>query len=131
MSFTVTRKSLKGATFQGQHSWPLEATVVSTGGSPPPEIFVYKTGQDGQAAYAGDVFENIASVHDMAEYGLQPTHMENGKFVPFYRRSDLIFHCRDANEADNLWTDILEDIKALLKNQAALASLGVEEVVIL
>ena len=126
MSLTITRKSLQGAMIQGQHTWPLELTAVSTEGSMPAEIFVYHRGQDGQAAYAGDTFENVASVHDMAEYGLQPTLLESGKIVPFFRTNHLIFHCRTPVEADELYIDIMEDVRDLIRNTEALTHMTTE-----
>lgn len=125
MSFTLVRESLKEETFQGQHTWPLRATAVSTEGSHPAEIFCYRRGQDGQAAFTGDLFTNVASVHDMAEMGLQPTLLEGGLMQPCFRQATLLFHCRTPSEADQLWEDILEDVKDLLRNASSLTRLAV------
>ena len=131
MSFTLVRRSLNAAVFQGQHTWPLEVQAVSTAGSHPAEIFCYRRGQEGQAAFAGDLFTNVASVHDMAEMGLQPTLLESGKMQPCFRKDTLLFHCRTPAEADALFEDVLEDVKDLLRNATSLDKLKVEASLVL
>lgn len=126
MSFTVTRKSLQEKTFQGQHTWPLEVQVVSTDGSFPAEIFCYRRGQEGQAAFAGDVFTNVASILDMSEMGLQPALLEGGKMQPCFRKDTLLFDCRSPSEADQLFEDVLEDIQDLLRNAEAKTRLQIQ-----
>lgn len=124
----LVRSSLP-AQLDNQHTWPLEVTSVSLGAMPS-EIFVYHKGQAGvTAAYAGDVFECVASVHQLSEIGLAPSLLPDGKEVPYYRSAVLKFDCRSAEEADDLWNKIIEDTVDLVNNYLAAADLVVSSTI--
>jgi hypothetical protein len=135
MSYTVTRSAVQEQEFHGRHTWPLQMTVASTDGClVPAEIFVYHAGQQ-NGAYQGDVFECVASVHQLQELGTDPavyaeeTHgVDKDKRVPYYRTSVLLFHCRSAGEADDLYTSVMEDINDLINNFNCLQNLTTETV---
>lgn len=122
-NITLTRGGLAHEIVGDQHTWPLKVTATSGLAGLPSEIFVYRRGQQGQAAYAGDVFENVASVHELGELGTVPSLLPNGQAVPFYRSDTLIFHCRSAEEAEDLWACVVEDAASLVRNFVALQNL--------
>ena len=124
INITLKRESLITYEQANQHVWPLKATATAVGIEP--EIFVY------HAAVAGspettDVFECIASVSQMQEIPKAKPSAD----TPYYRTASLLFVCRSAAEADELWANILEDVQELVQNTGALAALQDEETVVI
>lgn len=140
MAFSFTRQSIP-AGIVGQQTWPLKITVTSTEGHPcPAEVFVFHKGQAGVGAYAGDVFECVASVAQLNEIGTDPETLtppvdspavDDGNTVPYYRAGALTFDCRSPEEADDLWLAIKGDIEDLVRNILAKNTFTTEETVTL
>lgn len=101
-----------------RHAWPL--TILATGTSIPSEIFVYhaaQSGPEGYDSFRGDRFEVIASVPQLDEIPKeQPTHGEDGRLIPYYRRSKLELVCRSPEEANRVWQDVQKEVSKLVLN---------------
>ncbi len=130
---TITRLS-SSATFDDnqQHTWLLKVIVTaSSGDGLGAKIFVYHAANK-QAVSDADVFEAVASIHQMNEIPADaPTFVQGDaeKCIPYYRLSTLTFDCRSAEEAELLWTQVLEDIEDLAANFKARTTLQTEETV--
>jgi len=128
MSISLTRSAVETfANDASVHTWPLRVTCVSTDPAVPNEIFVYHAAQNDDPL-VGDIFECVASVHQLQDIGLAPIY-EDGLTVPYYRSDSLEFHCRSATEAEELWVKIQADALDLLRNAQALAALAAIETV--
>lgn len=113
----------------GQHTWPIQISAVSTTVGLPSEIFVYHASM-GDDPIIGDVFEAVASVHQLSEIQLVPIPDNgSGGSIPFYRSATLTFNCRTPEEADRIWTVVQADALDLLNNVKALAELTTEEII--
>ncbi len=133
MSITLTRASVPdNPVSENQHTWPLKVTCVSTIDGIPSEIFVYHVPQAGtlNGGVEGDIFEAVASVHQLNEIGKQPA-LTGNRQVPYYRSAQLLFQCRSQKEADDLWQAVLEDVEELKDNFNSALSLRVEATVVI
>lgn len=111
-----------------QHTWPLKVTAtVTPAGSFPAEIFVYHAanlkGNTDQ-----DEFVAVASVQQLDELPTSSPYSPdvispNNMAIPFYRRNELLFHCRSASEAEELWNKIKADVDDLVTNYLATTAL--------
>jgi hypothetical protein len=115
-----------------QHTWPLKviATVTPTGDFPS-EIFVYHSA-NAKGATNQDEFVAVASVHQLDELPVNSPYAPdiispNNSNIPFYRKSELVFHCRSAAEAEDLWTKVKADVDDLVANYKATQALITEE----
>ena len=124
ISITATREAVITYEEPNRHTWPLKVTVTAEGIEP--EIFVYHTAVAG-SAYAGDIFECVASVSQMQEI---PKSVP-APGVPYYRLSTLTFACRSAEEAEQLWVNVLEDIQELVTNTNSLAAMAATETAVI
>ena len=123
---TLTRYALQAIpnlNYVGQHTWPLKVVcTAAAGGTMSPKIFVFHSKNTSEAT-TGDVFEAVASVHQLA--GLpenQPTYTAENS-TPYYRLSEFTWHCLSPVEADDLWAKVKEDFLDLIENQTALNQL--------
>lgn len=124
MSIELTRSSVIPVEDEvlSQHVWPLSVTAVSNQNGLSSKIFVYHA-EDGDDPFMGDIFECVASVQQMTEIPEdQPGIGEDGNNIPYFRKDTLLFHCRSASQADDLWVKIQADVKDLLQNYLALTS---------
>jgi hypothetical protein len=122
MSIQLTRDSVIAVAdaVLSRHVWPLQVTAVSATDGLSSKIFVYHA-ENGDDPYQGDVFECIASLQQMTEIPEdEPSMGEDGNAIPYFRKDSLLFHCRSASEADDLWVKIQADTKDLLQNYLAL-----------
>jgi len=116
MSLKLQRSALPGNIGPGQHTWPLKVVATSTTDGLPSDIFVYHAGQSG-AITPGDEFWCVASVHQLNELGLAPVAGGAGKpAIPLYRSATLLFDCRSAEEAEELWQTIQQEGEELVIN---------------
>ena len=131
-TITLQRLAISQAAFPTtgqQHTWPMRITATAPSGSElDPAIFVYKAMRSDDP-WHGDIFECVASAHQMQELGTQPRSLENGDYMPFYRRDVLDFHCRSAQEHDDLFSKVCEDVADLCANMDALSLLSVEQTI--
>ena len=113
-----------------QHVWPLVVTAVSSEAGLASEIFVYHA-EMGDDPYEGDVFECVSSIQQMTEIPTDaPAEGEDGNNIPYYRKNVLTFHCRSAEEAEDLWGKVQADVTDLLQNyRAATGGLGSVETI--
>jgi hypothetical protein len=129
---TLTRHSLSAtASLNGaaQHTWPLKIVCTPDNGSTlSPKIFVFHAVKP-DVAGPEDVFEAVASVHQMQDIPIDQPHYVAGdptKCVPYYRLAELTWHCLSSAEADDLWEHIKADVTDLVGNQKALDNLKTE-----
>lgn len=131
MSLTLTRDAVPAAYFEGsqQHSWPVRITAASSEAGLEPAIFVYHVvGSD--KATSEDIFECVASVQQMTELPANAPQPDATKaLVPYYRKNILEIACRSAEEADELWDRVQEDVIDLLANFRAFANMQATAVV--
>lgn len=116
-SLTLTRKGTDPAELPGglqQHNWLL--IVEARGNLIPSEIFVWHAAVINDAV-PGDRFEAVASVHQLEAV---PTEFrrpqKGGQLCPYYRTRRLELFCRNAEEADRVWTSLQADAKQLVNN---------------
>jgi hypothetical protein len=128
MAFTITRTPLYvDLNADNLHVWKLSASVVSDTGLPS-EVFVYHvlpTGSDIE-----EVFECVASLPQLSEIGTLPT-TEGETIVPYYRKDSFELDCRSAEEAQEVWEAIREDLQDLLSNYQAASEMVLSETEIL
>ncbi len=130
MSLSLVREALSiEEPVPGQHVWPLKVTATSTTDGLPSEIFVYHSALDDDPLF-GDLFECVASVHQLDEIGTEPVEDNgDGTSIPYYRSDELQFNCRSAAEAEDLWIKVQADVLDLVNNFNARDSLVEEETV--
>ena len=115
----------------GQHTWPLQVVATSTTTGLPSEIFVYHAALDDDPIQ-GDIFECVASIHQLDEIGLTPVEdTGDGVSIPYYRSATLLFNCRSPEEAEDLWVKVQADALDLLNNVKSLDTLVDIETIIL
>jgi hypothetical protein len=125
---TITRKPLAyeaSSLGSNQHVWPLELVIASDWEELPPEIFVYHAMDLQDLSTAR--FEAVASVSQILELGLTP--YVGDTTVPFFRKKELTFACRSPQEAEELWSNIHEDIQDLVSNMSLFQDLGEGETI--
>lgn len=126
MSLTLTRSGITlEESVPGQHTWVL--SVVAESEEIPSEIFVYHW--RGSDPIVGDIFECVASVHQLDEITLEPQDFGDGTSIPYYRSDTLTFNCRSPQEMEDLWVQIQADALDLLNNFRARESLDNQETV--
>lgn len=103
---------------RNQHAWGLKITALGSGGAPS-DIFVYQRAKAGDTR--GDLFVAVASVSQLQELGVnEPALPEDpAEQMPYYRRSEAVFVCRHADEADETWDKVEGDVQALVANLTA------------
>jgi hypothetical protein len=111
-----------------QHTWPLRVTAtVTPAGEFPPEIFVYHAANlNGKTEQ--DEFVAVASVQQLDELPVGNAYSpdilsSNNLSIPFYRKNEVLFHCRSAAEAEELWEKIKADAEDLVANYLATTAL--------
>lgn len=116
MSITLQKEAL-AQPFNGQSSWPLRVTAISSDPRLSSAIFVYHASMKDDP-YEGDIFEAVASVSQMLELPEEAGIAEdcNGKKIPYYRLSKLEFFCHSAWEMEDLWQKIQGDTNDLVRN---------------
>ena len=127
----LERLSVAEVTSGYVHAWPLKVIATSSATGIPSEIFVYHA-EGGNDEFVGDIFVAVASVMQLTELPKDAPILipdENGKVVPFYRKSTMEFFCRTPEEADELWANIMSDVTDLKTNFEALQDLQVSETV--
>lgn len=134
MPLTLTRQavvefnSITDSVTALQHTWPLKVTAtVTPTGSFPAEIFVYHAANL-KGSTDQDEFVAVASVQQLDELPTSSPYSPdiispNNLAIPFYRKNELVFHCRSAAEAEELWANIKEDVDDLVTNYLATTSL--------
>lgn len=130
MPLTITRQAVVELTDVSdtangqQHTWPLKViATVTPAGSFPPEIFVYHAANL-RGNTDSDEFVAVASVHQLDELPTSSPYSPdiistNNLAIPFYRKNEVLFHCRSAEEAEELWVNIKEDVDDLVTNYLA------------
>lgn len=111
-----------------QQAWPI--TIVAVGEDIDSEVFVYHVQKDGDPL-VGDIFEAVASPQQIYEVPKTPgaATSENTQ-VPYYRRDTVEFLARSAQEANDIWRIINEDVEILVRDfNAGATLLGVERIV--
>lgn len=133
MDITLQREGLAVQEIQGQQVWPLKITAtLSTGASmPSAKIFVYHANM-GDDAYQGDIFECVSSIQQYYELPVDAAVAEGADYVvPYYRLDFVQLNCLSPEEADNLWLDILSDVRDLIRNFYAKDALAAIETITL
>jgi hypothetical protein len=130
MNIQLVREGLAEDTVNSQQVWPLKVTAsVINNAMPSSKIFVYHASM-GDDQYEGDLFECVAS---LPQYFSLPenagTYSADGTVTPYYRSDVLYFACASADEADQLWLDIQDDVRFLVNNYNAFSDLEVQETV--
>lgn len=104
-----------------KHSWPLSITAKGEGISG--AIFVYQIPGINDP-YDSVIFNKVASVNDLYEIPeLDVVKLDEEFQIPFFRTATLNIICRNAEEADNVWEDVVEHTKDLIRNYKASKSL--------
>lgn len=124
MQILLTCQGLETQEINGQHVWPLgiTATLIAGATMSDAKIFVYHASM-GDDAYTGDVFECVASLQQYYDLPADAAVMEGDLAVPYYRRANLVFYCRSATDATELWEAIQADVADLTANFEAVAAL--------
>jgi hypothetical protein len=130
MYLRLTREGLYTEELNGQQVWPLKVTAaVIDAAMPSSKIFVYHATM-GDDAYQGDLFECVASLEQYNDLPENAAVIEDDvTVVPYYRLDVLNFACRSPEEAEQLWSDIQEDVIDLVNNYIAFNNLRTLEVV--
>ena len=118
MDITLQREGLAVQEVQGQQVWPLKITATLAAGAsmPSAKIFVYHANM-GDDAYQGDIFECVSSIQQYYELPVDAAVAEGADYVvPYYRLDFVQLNCLSPEEADNLWLDILADVRDLVRN---------------
>lgn len=137
MAITLTRETVIPVVVSGdQHVWPLQVTAVSDTEDLPSEIFVYHSNMDDDQINNLDIFECVASVEQLDEIDTAPIEADPDVdppvlAVPYYRSDTLMFGCRSAQEAAELWAKIQEDVADLHNNFLYYAQLQTEDTVVI
>lgn len=115
-----------------QQTWPLKIVATAEAGNTTlsPKIFIYHA-RDREVASVDDLFEVVASVHQMEFPEDKPSLDvdDASRCIPYYRSDTLTFHCLSPEEAETLWAQIQDDVQALVANHLALLNLAAEEAV--
>lgn len=106
-----------------QHVWPVKVVATSDNPALPSEIFIF---QAGDKLYSGDFFVAVASVAQLTSIG---TSLQEGS--PYYRQSSVEVNCRSAEEAEDFWVLIKEDVKDLLDNFSASVNMQAAETTVI
>jgi hypothetical protein len=114
-----------------RHVWPLKVVAISTTPGLPSEIFVYCANLGSDPQYPGDIFECVASVSQLYDIGLAPVLVNSSAQTPYYRKNVLEFDCRSAEEAEDLWIKVKQDVTDLYNNFIAANNLRLDETVII
>lgn len=123
-SIRLIRYSVAADYNDNEHqSYPIKVLAIGT--NIPSEIFVYHSGKAGDPI-EGDLFEAVASPNQLDE--IAKNKPEPG--TPYYRRQVCEFNARSAQEAEDIWTKIQEDVLELVDNYASQATLAVQAVII-
>ncbi len=130
MNIQLVREGLAEDVVGQQQAWPLKVTAsVINNSMPSAKVFVYHASM-GDDSYEGDIFECVAS---LSQYFTLPenagTFNQDNTVTPYYRSNVLYFACNSAEEADSLWADIQEDVRALVMNYNAFDDLEVQETI--
>lgn len=118
MDITLQREGLAVQEIEGQQVWPLKITATLAAGAsmPSAKIFVYHANM-GDDAYQGDIFECVSSIQQYYELPVDAAVSEGADYVvPYYRLDFVQLNCLSPEEADNLWLDILADVRDLVRN---------------
>jgi hypothetical protein len=118
MDITLQREGLAVQEIEGQQVWPLKITATLAAGAsmPSAKIFVYHANM-GDDAYQGDIFECVSSIQQYYELPVDAAVAEGADYVvPYYRLDFVQLNCLSPEEADNLWLDILADVRDLVRN---------------
>jgi len=110
-----------------QQAWPI--TIVAVGEDIDSEVFIYHVQKDGDPL-EGDIFEAVASPQQIYEVPKTPgaATSENTQ-VPYYRRDTVEFLARSAQEADDIWRIVNEDVEILVRDfNAGATLLGIERI---
>jgi len=121
MSLTLTLLPIVKPEGAAQHCWRVAGSVVSDEDGLPDEVFVWQVSADEGVA---DVFQCVASVRQMSDIGLVPYGTVSGRQCPFYRKASFSVDARSPVEAEELQSDIRDDLQALLENHRAAQTLG-------
>lgn len=111
-----------------QHVWPLKVETTSSVTGLSSKVFVYHSTM-GRDPYQGDSFECVASLQQMTELPEDVPMTLEGKVIPYYRKNICEFNCRSAEEADELWAAVIENVQILVSNYRASKELEVQETV--
>lgn len=130
MFIRLTKEGLNVQEILGQHVWPLKVTATVIDQSmPSAAIFVYHAAMDDDA-YVGDVFECVASLQQYNDLPENAAAVEDGDYVvPYFRSNTINFHCRSALEAEELWADIVVDVRSLIDNYVAFTTNTTTEII--
>ena len=118
MDITLQREGLAVQEIEGQQVWPLKITATLAAGAsmPSAKIFVYHANM-GDDAYQGDIFECVSSIQQYYKLPVEAAVSEGADYVvPYYRLDFVQLNCLSPEEADNLWLDILADVRDLVRN---------------
>ena len=118
MDITLQREGLAVQEIEGQQVWPLKITATLAAGAsmPSAKIFVYHANM-GDDAYQGAIFECVSSIQQYYELSVDAAVAEGADYVvPYYRLDFVQLNCLSPEEADNLWLDILADVRDLVRN---------------
>lgn len=98
--------------------WKLSLTCTSDTDFSP-AIFIYHSTM-GDDDYEGDIFEAVASIHQMQDIPEgDPVYSVEDRVIPFYRKNTCEVLVSSPREAYDLWEDIKEDIQELWSHHEA------------
>lgn len=117
-------------------SWPLKVTAYPEDGvdADMAKVFVYRKAEEDDP-YGGDMFSNVASMHDMDSIAPdEPVVLEepvDPRFaaVPFYRVDTVEMNFLTADAAERAWRIICHDVRSLVREYKAAENLReIEEI---
>lgn len=97
-----------------RQAWPV--TILAEGVNMDEHIFVYHVGK-AEDPIPGDRFECVASVNQMYEIPKnQGVSLTTQTGIPYYRSNVLEYVARTAEEAEEIWTKVQQEVEWLVKN---------------
>lgn len=97
-----------------RQAWPV--TIMAEGDNMDEHIFVYHVGR-AEDPIPGDRFECVASVNQMYEIPKnQGVSLTTQTGIPYYRSNILEYVARSADEAEEIWNKVVEEVSWLVKN---------------
>lgn len=131
MSITLQRESVSPSQAPPrQHTWPLRIIATSNLAGLSSKIFVFHAALSDDLI-KGDVFEAVASVSQLMELPEDTPITGGDVIVPFYRLDRLEWFCHSAEEAEDLWNKIQEDVQDLVNNFRSKENLESSEVIVI
>ena len=104
-------------------SYPL--VVRAKGTNVASEIFVYHE-MGTSDPYVNDLFEAVATPNQLEELPINQGNKLDllNEAIPYYRRNQIELYCRNPDEAEQIWTELQDEVRALVKNLNAMTRLS-------